>query len=100
MIRSMIRSGLPLVVLADSPSADPALAAPPVSFHMSGDGVFNPANIGTPRGGNAGVVSATAPASRRTSPPGMTSSSTACLSASTGTSAPTRAGPPGHSTTE
>jgi hypothetical protein len=27
-----------------------------LSFHVSGDGVFNPANIGTPEGGNAGLV--------------------------------------------
>jgi hypothetical protein len=28
----------------------------PLSFHVSGDGVFNQANIGTPKGGNAGLV--------------------------------------------
>jgi hypothetical protein len=56
MIRSMIRSALPLLVLALLASARPVLASPPVAFHVSGDGVFNPANIGTPKGGNAGVV--------------------------------------------
>jgi hypothetical protein len=56
MIRTMIRTGLALVILALLPSARPALADPPVAFRVSGDGVFNPANIGTPKGGNAGVV--------------------------------------------
>ena len=28
----------------------------PLPFHVSGNGVFNPANIGTPKGGNAGLV--------------------------------------------
>jgi hypothetical protein len=35
-----------------SAGRDPLLK--PLSFHVSGDGVFNPANIGTPQGGNAG----------------------------------------------
>jgi len=56
MIRSMIRSVLPFLVLALLASTRHALADPPVKFHVSGDGVFNPANIGTPEGGNAGVV--------------------------------------------
>jgi hypothetical protein len=56
MIRTMIRTALLLAILALVASARPALADQPVLFHVSGDGVFNPANIGTPRGGSAGVV--------------------------------------------
>lgn len=56
MICPMIRTGLALAVLALGASSRPALADRPVAFHVSGDGVFDPANIGTPRGGNAGVV--------------------------------------------
>lgn len=37
-------------------AAQPAVAGKPLAFHMSGDGVFNPPNIGTPHGGNAGLV--------------------------------------------
>src|SRR5262245_33449023 len=56
MIRNLIRGSLALAVLTLIGSAQPLVAGEPLNFHMSGDGVFNPANIGTPRGGNAGLV--------------------------------------------
>lgn len=34
----------------------PAWAQSPQSIHYSGNGVFSPTNIGTPQGGNAGIV--------------------------------------------
>src|SRR5262249_47700433 len=37
-----------------SAGRDPFLK--PLSFHVSGNGVFDPANIGTPEGGNAGLM--------------------------------------------
>ncbi len=39
-----------------SANAPPPKSPGPLRFHMSGNGVFNPANIGTKRGGNAGLV--------------------------------------------
>ncbi|WP_169977597.1 hypothetical protein [Tautonia rosea] len=34
----------------------PAWAQPPKPIHYSGTGVFSPTNIGTPKGGNAGII--------------------------------------------
>ena len=56
MIRNMIRGSLTLALFTLFGSAQPVVADEPVWFHVSGNGVFNPANIGTPKGGNAGVV--------------------------------------------
>jgi hypothetical protein len=56
MIHRIRFSGLLFLLPAFVALPAPTLADAPLAFHVSGDGVFYPANIGTPKGGNAGVV--------------------------------------------
>jgi hypothetical protein len=52
----MIGRAFAFVLCGLAAFASAARADAPVEFHVSGDGVFNPANIGKPQGGNAGIV--------------------------------------------
>lgn len=45
-----------LACLAASQLARQASAGEPLSFHCGGTGVFSPTNIGTAKGGNAGII--------------------------------------------
>jgi hypothetical protein len=56
MIRNVIRGSLTLALLTLFGAARPVAADEPLLFHLSGNGVFDPANIGTPKGGTAGIV--------------------------------------------
>jgi hypothetical protein len=56
MLRTFQRGMFPLILCTFFAAAPAVIAGEPLSFHVSGDGVFNPANIGTSKGGNAGLV--------------------------------------------